>query len=225
MKKFFLVIGLLFSLTLFAPARSFAADLDKVLAQMDAASAKFRNAQADFVWDNYTKVVDDHEKQSGTIYFDRTGGQTQMAALIQQPEKKTVVYKGSKLYFYQPAIDQLTIFNIGQNQSQYESFLTLGFGGSGKDLATTWDIADLGPETIDGAATEKLDLKGKQENVRKMFDHVTIWVDPARAVTLRQQFFYTSGDMRTCFFTAIKQNGKLTQSAFEVPKAKSVIQK
>src|SRR5271170_268272 len=135
MKRFFLAVGLLSSLAVFAPARSLAADLDKVLAQMDAASAKFRNAEADFVWDNYTKVVDDHEKQSGTIYFDRSGGQTQMAALITQPDKKTVVYKGGKLYFYQPSIDQLTVFNAGQNQAQYESFLTLGFGGSGKDLA------------------------------------------------------------------------------------------
>ena len=225
MKKLLFPIGLFLTVTLLASPGSRAADLDKILAQMDAASAKFQNAQADFVWDNYTKVVDDHEKQSGTIYFDRTGSQTQMAALIQQPDKKTVVYKGGKLYFYQPAIDQLTIFNAGQNQSQYESFLTLGFGGSGKDLAATWDITDLGPETVDGVTTEKLDLKGKQENVRKMFDHVTIWVDPARAVTLRQQFFYPSGDMRTCFFTAIKQNGKLSQSVFDVPKAKNVIQK
>ena len=32
---------------------------------MDVASAKFQNAQADFAWDNYTKVVDDHELQTG----------------------------------------------------------------------------------------------------------------------------------------------------------------
>src|SRR5271168_4687308 len=106
MRKLLFAIGLLFSLAVFAPARSLAADLDKVLAEMDAASAKFRNAQADFVWDNYTKVVDDHEKQSGTIYFDRSGGQTQMAALITQPDKKAVIYKGNKLYFYQPSLDQ-----------------------------------------------------------------------------------------------------------------------
>lgn len=222
MKKLLLAVGLLFPLAVLAPARSLAAELDQVLAQMDAAAAKFRNAQADFVWDNYTKVVDDHEKQSGTIYFDRSGGQTQMAVLIQQPDKKAVIYKGNKLYFYQPSLDQLTVFNA---QAQYESFLTLGFGGSGKDLAANWNITDQGPDTIDGVTTEKLDLKGKQENVRKMFDHVTIWVDPARAVTLRQQFFYASGDMRTSYFTAIKQNGKLSQSVFNVPKAKSVVQK
>jgi outer membrane lipoprotein-sorting protein len=85
-------------------ATSYAADLDKVLAQMDAASAKFQNAQADFTWDNYTKVVDDHELQTGTIYFERVGGQTQMAALVQQPTKKTVVYKDATLSYYDPSV-------------------------------------------------------------------------------------------------------------------------
>src|SRR5271154_4239613 len=159
MKRFFLTVGLLLSSAFMTPASSLAADLDKVLAQMDAAAAKFQNAEADFVTDNYTKVVDDHEKQSGTMYFDRSGGQTQMAGLFQQPDKKTVIYKQNKLYFYQPALGQLSIFNAG---AQYESFLTLGFGGSGKDLKASWEITDLGPETIDGVATEKLDLKSQQ---------------------------------------------------------------
>ena len=219
--------GLMSLLFLFAPATSQAAngDLDKVLAQMDQAAAKFQSAQADFVWDSYTKVVDEHEKQSGTIYFDHTAGATQMAAHIEQPGSKTVIYKGSKLYYYEPAIDQMTTFNAGANRSQYESFLTLGFGGSGKDLASNWNITDLGPETIGGIATVKLDLKGKQENVRAMFDHVTIWVDPTRAVSVQQQFFYPSGDNRTAVYTNIKYNSKVPDSAFAIPKAKNVVQK
>ncbi len=226
MKKFFFLFALFFAVSSLTSTSSFAADLDKVLAQMDAASTKFQNAQADFVWDNYTKVVDDHEQQSGTIYFDRSGSQTQMAALVAKPDKKTVIYTGSKLYFYQPSIDQLTVFNAGANRAQYESFLTLGFGGSGKDLKAAWQITDLGPETIDGTATEKLDLTSQQAKDGAKIDHITIWVDPARAVSLKQVFYYTSGDTRTSTFTHIKDNSKsLPKSAFEVPKAKSVIQK
>ena len=100
MKRFLSFSVLLLAVILLNTRSSRAADLDKVLSQMDAASAKFENAQADFVWDNYTKVVDDHEQQSGAIYFDRSGGQTQMAALVDKPDKKTVIYTGSKLYFY-----------------------------------------------------------------------------------------------------------------------------
>ena len=208
-----------------AAAASYAADLDKVLAQMDAASAKFQNAQADFTWDNYTKVVDDHELQTGTIYFERVGGQTQMAALVQQPTKKTVVYKDATLSYYDPSLDQLNVFAAGKNKAQYESFLTLGFGGSGKDLKAAWQISDLGAETIDGVATEKLDLTSDQAKSANIV-HITVWVDPARAVSLKQIFYYTSGDTRTCTFTHIKYNSKsLPKSVFDVPKAKNVVQK
>lgn len=218
--------ALLGAISLMAPnGYAAAGDSQKVLSQMDQGAAKFQSAQADFVWDSYTKVVDDHEKQSGTIYFDRTGGTTKMAAHVQQPAAKTVIYNGSKLYYYEPSIDQLTVFTAGANRSQYESFLTLGFGGSGTDLEKTWDVTDLGPETIDGIATEKLDLKGKQANVRNMFDHVTIWVDPTRAISVQQEFFYPSGDTRTAIYKSIQYNRKVPASAFEIPKAKNVVNK
>src|SRR5277367_4604541 len=208
----------------FASTTIHAADLDKVLAQMDSASAKFQNAQADFTWDNYTKVVDDHELQTGTIYFERVGGQTQMAALVQQPTKKTVVYKDATLSYYDPSLDQLNVFSAGKNKAQYESFLTLGFGGSGKDLKAAWQINDLGPEAIDGVATEKLDLTSEQAKGANIV-HITVWIDPARAVSLKQIFYYTSGDTRTCTFTHIKYNSKsLPKNVFEVPKAKNVVQ-
>lgn len=225
MKKISYKLGVFVLVAGLAASASHAADLDKVLAQMDAASARFQNAQADFTWDNYTKVVDDHELQTGTIYFERVGGQTQMAALVQQPTRKTVVYKDATLSYYDPSLDQLNIFAAGKNKAQYESFLTLGFGGSGKDLKAAWQINDLGAETIDGVATEKLDLTSDQAKSANIV-HITIWVDPARAVSLKQIFYYTSGDTRTCSFTHIRYNSKsLPKSVFDVPKAKNVVQK
>jgi outer membrane lipoprotein-sorting protein len=213
-------------MTVLTPAAGLAADLDKVLAQMDAASAKFQNAQADFATDNYTKVVDDHEQQSGTTYFERSGGQTQMAAVIQKPAPKTVVYKDGALSYYDPALDQVNVFSAGKNKAQYESFLTLGFGGSGKDLKAAWQIADLGPETIDGVATEKLDLKSQSAKDSAHIDHIAIWVDPTRAVSLKQVFYYSSGDTRATTFSHIKYNQKkLPKGVFDVPKAKNVLQK
>jgi len=207
-------------------ASGLAEDLDKVLAQMDAASARFKNAQADFVTDNYTKVVDDHELQSGTTYFERIGGQTQMSALLQKPAKRVIVYKDGALNYYDPSTDQLSVFAAGKNKAQYESFLTLGFGGSGKDLRAAWQIDDLGPEKIGGADTEKLDLKSQQAKDSAQIDHITIWVDPTRAVTLKQVFYYTAGNTRTTSFTNIKYNQKkLPGGVFDVPKAKSVVQK
>jgi len=192
------------------------ASLDKVLAQLDAAAAKFQSAQAEFSWDQYEKVVDDHDTQSGTIFFERKGPTTQMAAHISKPDDKVLVYKDAQLQFFQPKIDQVTIFSAGVNRSQYESFLTLGFGGSGHDLAATWNIAYQGTETIAGTATVKLDLVPKQADVRKMFEHVTIWVDPGRAISVKQQFFEPSGDLRTAIYSNIQYNAKVPSDAFNI---------
>ena len=58
-----------------------------------------------------------------------------MAAYLKQENgkdaPKTVIFDGSEVNLYEPTIKQLTIMRAGANRSQWESFLTLGFGGSG----------------------------------------------------------------------------------------------
>jgi outer membrane lipoprotein-sorting protein len=211
-------------LALAAPAGAItgrpAGPLGQVLEQMDAAAENFHSAQAEFQWDQYERVVENTDTQKGAIYFLRSGSTTEMAARVKQfngqPDAKDVVYKDGVLQFYQPKIEQMTIFHAGRNQQQFESFLTLGFGGSGSDLGKNWEITYQGAETIDGVKTAKLDLVGKQASVRNMFTHVTIWVDPARAISLKQQFFEASGDVRTAFYRNIRYNQKVPVSVFRI---------
>lgn len=193
------------------------ADLQKVLSQMDAASQKFQSAQADFSWDQLTAVVQSHEITTGTIAFRRASSSTEMIAHVKtdngQPAPKDILYKNGELAYYQPAIKQQTIFSAGANRQQYEGFLTLGFGGSGKDLAVKWNINFQGMEAIDGVQTAKLDLTPKQTGGNQMFTHITIWIDPARAISLKQVFFQDSGDTRTATYSNIQMNN-VPASAF-----------
>ena len=194
-------------------------DTAKVLAQMDAASAKFQSTQADFKWDVLQSVVNEHDVQSGTVYFERHGDSTSMAAYIKQPAEKTVFFNGSTLSLLQPDIKQETLFSAGSNRGQYESFLTLGFGGSGKDLQSNWTVSCQGMESIDGTQTAKLDLKPKQQSVANMFSHVTLWIDAARSLGLKQIFYEPSGDNRTATYTGVKYNTKIPADIFK-PKDK-----
>jgi outer membrane lipoprotein-sorting protein len=200
-------------------AKAQSCDTSKVLAEMDSASAKFQSTQADFKWDVLQSVVDEHDIQSGTVYFQRHGDSTSMAAYIKQPAEKTVFFNGSMLSLVQPEIKQETLFSAGSNRGQYESFLTLGFGGSGKDLQTNWTVTCQGMGPIDGTQTAKLDLKPKQQSVANMFSHVTVWIDPARSLGLKQIFYEPSGDNRTATYTAIKYNEKIPADIFK-PKDK-----
>jgi outer membrane lipoprotein-sorting protein len=208
MKKIFLAMVVGVASLAAAPYAAVAqnADLQKVLSAMDAAATKFQSAQADFVADQYTAVVQSHDIQKGTIAFRRAGGSTQMVMHVKtdndQPAVKDVLYKGGELDFYQPELKQETILSGGSNVERY---LTLGFGGSGKDLEANWNIAYQGTETVDGVETAKLDLTAKSGG-NSQFTHITEWIDPKRGVSLKQQIFQEGGDYRLATYSNIKLN-------------------
>ena len=203
-----------------AIAQSKPGHLDEVLRQMDAASEKFKSAQADFRWDLYERVVKETTTQKGIIYFMRDGALTQMGAKVLPPAAKILEYKRGELSLFDPGANHLLLMSAGAKQAQYESFLTLGFGGSGRDMAKAWTISDLGTEPMnDGdkmVSTEKLDLVAKDPGVRNMFTHIVIWIDPERAISLKQQFFMPSEDVRTSVYTHIRYNEKVDTKPFAI---------
>jgi len=206
--------------------------LASVLSQMDDASARFKNAQADVRYDTYTRVVNDHDIETGSIYVERAGSHENMGAVFYNvgPDNKPastpariVDFDGATLRIFTVGTNQVDLFKAGANQAKYDSFLTLGFGGSGKDLARTWDITDQGPDTINGIKTEKLDLVSKDAGVKNMFTHITIWIDPARGVSLKQVFYAPNGDNRTATYTNIRLNGSINRKPYNIPKNATVV--
>jgi outer membrane lipoprotein-sorting protein len=195
-------------------------DLQKVISQLNSAAARFQSAQADFSWDQFQAVVQDHDLQTGTIYYERKKGVTQVAADLKQDNgqdaPKTVLFDGNIARFYEPRIKQVTRIRAGANRAQWESFLTLGFGGSGSDLESNWKVSLLGTESMDGTTVAKLDLVPLQQSVANNFSHVTIWIDPTRALSLKQVFYQPSGDTRTAIYKNIRYNSPIPADVFEL---------
>jgi outer membrane lipoprotein-sorting protein len=198
------------------PAQPKPGHLDGVLRQMDEASLKFQSAEADFRWDLYERVVKQTTTQTGTIYFKKAGPSTVMGAKISSPTTRLLDYRNGALHLFDPGTNHLTVVTSKGNQAQMESFLTLGFGGSGKDLAKAWTISDLGDEVVDGVQTAKLDLVPKDPAVRNNCTHMTIWVDPARGISLKQSFYMPSEDYRTAVYTNIKYNQKVDEKPYQI---------
>jgi outer membrane lipoprotein-sorting protein len=196
--------------------QSDSAGLERVLTQMDAASRNFKSAEASVVWDQYTKVINESETEKGEIYFRREGGEVQMAADFVEPDKKYVIYSGGKVQVYQPKIDQVSEYNAGKNRGDVESFLVLGFGGSGHDLLKSYDAQFLGMETIGNVSAGKLELIPKSARLKNNIARILLWIDPARGVSIQQQFFEPGGDYRLAKYSEIKINEKLPESAFKL---------
>jgi outer membrane lipoprotein-sorting protein len=154
--------------------------------------------------------------QSGTIYFRKQGDGIEMAADFTKPDKKYVVFSGGMVSYYQPTIDQVTQYNAGKNKADFESFLVLGFGGRGHDLDKSYDVKFGGMENVQGVNAGKLELTPKSPRVKNMFNLITLWIDPARGVSVQQRFDEPSGDYRVTKYGNIEVNKKLNNDVFKL---------
>ena len=198
--------------------------LAAVLKKMDATAAGFRSTQADFEWDTYEKVIDEVDDiQKGTIYYRRAGKDIEMMADVKlvgsdpaklKPEPKYVLFSQGKVRMYQPKPDQITQFDLGKNKSEFETYLVLGFGGSGQDLMKAFDVTYVQPETLNGVATAKLQLIPKSEKVRNTYKQIFLWIDLDRGISVQQQFFQPQGDYRLAKYSSIKMNEKISDEVF-----------
>ncbi len=183
---------------------------------MDATAASFQSAQADFVFNQYQKVVDETDVQEGTVYYRRSGQQIEMMADFKKPDRKFVLYKDGKLQVYQPKIEQVMEYSAGANHEEFESFLVLGFGGSGQDLKKSFDVTYQGEETIDNIPTARLQLIPKSEKVRGNFSQITLWIDLDRGISVQQKLLQTQGDYRLAKYSAIKVPAKVNNDVFRL---------
>lgn len=190
--------------------------LDQVLHRMNENAAKFRTAQADFVWTPFNSVINETEPPDrGKMYFRKVGNEIQMAATIQPPRDQQIVFSGGKVQVYQPRTKVLDVYDASAHKDEAETFLVLGFGSSGEDLRKSFEVKYLGGEKIGSVQTGHLQLTPLAEKVRKSFSRIDLWIDP-QGVSLRQQLFQTGGDYRMADYSNIRVNEKVPDSAFKI---------
>ena len=200
------------------PAPAEDANLQSVLKKMDAVAATFRSAQANFRWETYEKVIDEvDDVETGTIYYRKNSKEVEMMAEVKmvgnsdtslKPEPKYVLFSGGKVQMYQPKADQVTMYDLGKNRSEFESYVVLGFGGSGQDLQKSFNVTYGGQETIDGVTTAKLQLAPKSERVRNTYKQIVLWIDLDKGISKQQKFISPQEDYRLAKYSDIDVNGK-----------------
>lgn len=192
-------------------------DLDAVLAKMDQTAAKFRTAQANFTWTMFNSVVNDVvEKETGRIYFERSGNEIRMAADILTPDRKQVVFSEGKIEVYQPNLDTMDVYDAGAHREEFETFLVLGFGSSGTDMSKSFDVKYSGGENVDGIKTARLDLTPKAENIRHHFLQIMLWIDLQRGVSIQQKLIEANESYRLATYSDIQLDQKITDKVFKI---------
>lgn len=199
-------------------------DLDSVLAKMDATAATFRSAQANFTWTMFNAVINDvAETQTGKIYFRRNNKETQMAAVITEPEAKEVIFSEGKIHIFQPKLETVDVYDATAHREEFETFLVLGFGSSGQEMRKSFDVTYGGEERVDGVETAKLELVPKSDKIKQHFPKIVLWIDQ-QGISVQQKLLEPNGDYRLAKYSEIQLNQKISDNLFKLkaPHAKTV---
>jgi outer membrane lipoprotein-sorting protein len=204
-----------------AAATPAADDKAKVLDRLNQSARTFQSTSADVEFDTIeTDPVPDTDVQKGLVYYERKDGSFRAGVHFTQhngkPSAKAYTYTNGVFSLYEPGTNQVTTYS---KVARFESYLILGFGASGRDLESKWDITYLGSENLsDGKAqvkTEKLELIAKDPEVRKNVPKVTIWVDTERAVSLKEVFTLSATSSYIGHYSNFKMNQGVPSDAFK----------
>jgi outer membrane lipoprotein-sorting protein len=208
----------LFAVILVLPA--FAASdsgLEKIISKMDETAATFRTAEANFTWTTFNSVVNEESgRQTGKIYFQRNGNETEMAAYIDPPDAQQVIFSRGKIQVYKSKTEIVDVWDASAHREEVETLLVLGFGSSGDDIRKTFEVTDGGEEKIDGTDTAKLELVPKSDKIEQHFPKIILWINTQTGISVQQKLMETNGDYRLAKYSAIQLGQKIPAKMFQL---------
>jgi outer membrane lipoprotein-sorting protein len=207
--------GFVLSLTLAGALMLGASDnLQQVLARMDKAGGDFKSMTAQVTWVTHTDVLNDDTTESGSVTMKKVqAGEVQGLVEFTAPDRKIIAFEKRRLQEYLPKINTLQVFDLAKHGEQLDKFLMIGFGTSGMELATNYDVTVLGTEK--GAI--HLQLIPKSAEARRYVKKLELWVpDQGDPYPLREKAFEPSGDYRLVTYSDLKINPPLQADALQL---------
>jgi outer membrane lipoprotein-sorting protein len=190
------------------PALPAAVDLQTLLRNMDAASAKFKGLQASVEWVKYTAVVDVKSAEQGTIQARRNkDGTVDVMIEFAKPYQYFVSVRGTKAQIYRPRIATVEEYDVSKSKDLLDQVLLLGFGTAGRFLEQNYKITLQGEETAAGEDTVKIELIPKSEELLKKIPRLEMWISKSKWHPVQEKLYeVNSGDYRLHTYTGIVFN-------------------
>src|ERR1700722_15928900 len=126
-----------------------AESLDQTLARMDKSAEGFKSMTAKVQQLSHVNVINEDTVSVGTTSLKRFKRDVRVLVHFTSPDDKSVAVSGTKIEMYLPKLQTVQEYNLG-SRNTVEKYLALGFGASGSDLKSDYDIKALGDETVGG---------------------------------------------------------------------------
>jgi outer membrane lipoprotein-sorting protein len=144
---------------------------------------------------------------------------------IEKPDPKVAVADGNKVDVYYPRSGDFQELALGHRRSLVDMILTLGFGGSSKELQTDYAVTLGGSETIAGETATRLELIPKSKELLEQWRKIELWVSEKTGNALQQKFYERGKDYTLITYSNVQQNPDIPESAFKLDVPKGTVKK
>lgn len=196
--------------------------LNEAFARMDKTAPQFKSATADFQRDVYTALIDEHEKDGGTIKARREKSHdTRMLIELTGTDGKKISVDGASVKVYTPKLKTVQVFDV--RKGLVDQFLLLGFGSSSADLKADYNVTLVGTEKPGNETVWHLQLIPKSPDVLKNLKKADLWISQTSGLPVEEKLFTSStGDYELINYSNVKLNPPLSDSSLKLNYPKGV---
>jgi outer membrane lipoprotein-sorting protein len=181
----------IFALLLCTPL-AFGADaaLQAEFQRMDKAALTFKGFTADLVKIEHHAIIDDNEKQTGTVAVRKAGPHSIQVLEKFLPDGDQIELNGTRVQDYHPKINTVRADDLGKKyHGLMEEVMLIAFGGNSKDLLDGYQVSLGGSETVGGQPATRLILVAKDPQLLKTFPKVEVWYSDVTGIAVQQKWY------------------------------------
>lgn len=199
--------------------------LDSALKQVDRQTKDFETLLSDG-----TVVVRDGDGNvlrslEGRIYISKDGD---MRVNVSKPDERVLLVTGSEVQEYNPMEALVERYSLSKYKDRMEPYARLGFTSSGKDLKDDYLVTMLGEDKVGDRRALLLELTPKRDSERQIVAKITLWIDEASWMPLRQVIEHvTTNEQLTIDYLGMARNLNLNPDLFKAkwPKGTKTVRK
>lgn len=197
--------------------------LSAILARLDQNAATFRSMSAKLERTDYTAVLKDASKESGSILMlKKKQGVVEMRIDFTQPDTKQVSYADKKVQSYLPKINTVQIVDVGKIDNLISQGVLIGFGTTSKELQKAYSMRVIGEETLNSKLTTKLELIPKGDSPLMKVKKIEVWLADSDGYPVRQKLYQGAGDYNQATYSDLKINPAMKESDVRLDLPKNV---
>jgi outer membrane lipoprotein-sorting protein len=194
---------------------------EQTFAKIDQVAKGFRGFSANIQTVQHMNAIHEDDAQSGTILVKRPHPKDlHIKVSIDAPEKKVAVATSKIVQVYYPSSAEIQEMEVGQRRSLLDMILTLGFGGTSKELQADYDVTLGGTETVAGESATSLQLIPRSKDMLDQWKRIDLWISDRTGYAVQQKFYEAGNDYMLITYTSVQPRADLPDSDFvlNVPK-------